>query len=84
MNRDKAIALGTWLKIHTNISHFKIVYPETINSTLKEFNFSFFEIDGPWKDFTAVTKLIKRLKSVHVLGDDYNNKVFCSEKVLKK
>ena len=68
MNRDKDIALGKWLKIHTNISHFKI----------------FFEIDGPWKDFTAVTKLIKRFKSVHVLGDNYNSKVFCSEKVLKK
>ena len=27
-----------------------------------------------------MTKLIKRFKSVHVLGEDYNNKVFCSEK----
>ena len=88
MNRDKAKALGTWLKIHTNISHFMIVYPETIKFnliiTLKEFNFRFFKIDDPWKDFTAVTKLIKRFNSVHVLGDDCNNKVFCSEKVLKK
>ena len=41
--------------------------------TLKDFFFSFFEIDGPWKDFTAVTKLIKRFKSVDVLEDDYNN-----------
>ena len=30
MNRDKAIVLETWLKIHTNISHFKIVSPEAI------------------------------------------------------
>ena len=36
-----------------------------------------FEIDGPWKDFAAVTKLIKKSKSVHVLGHDYKNKVFC-------
>ena len=33
---------------------------------------------------TAVTKSIKKFKSVDVLEDDYNNKVFCSEKVLKK
>ena len=85
MNRDKAIALGTWLKIRTNISHFKIVSLKTVDCKhLKNFMFSFFEVDGPWKDFTAVTKLIKRFKSVHVLGNDYNNKVSCSEKVLKK
>ena len=71
MNRDKAIALGTWLKIRTNISHFKIVSLETVNyKHLKNFM-----LDSPWKDFTAVTKLIKRFKIVHVLGDDYNNKV---------
>ena len=27
MNRDKVIALGTWLKIHTNISHFRDSVP---------------------------------------------------------
>ena len=47
-------------------------------------NSSFFEIDGPWWDFTAVTKLIKRSTSVHVLGDDYNNEVLCNEQVLNK
>ena len=77
MNRDKAITLGTWLKIHTNISHLKIVSPETI-STLKEFYVSFFEIG------TAVTKLTKRFNSLHVLGGNYSNMLFCSEKVLKK
>jgi len=37
--------------------------------TLKEFYVSFFEIDGPWWDFTAVTKLIKRFKSKQVLNN---------------
>ena len=65
------------------VSTCHLVSPETIQ-TLKEFYVSFFEIDGPWKDFTAVTKLITRFKRVHVLVHDYNNMVFCSEKVLKK
>ena len=41
INRDKAIALGTWLKIHTNISHFKIVYPETINYKYNYINYKY-------------------------------------------
>ena len=45
INRDKAIAPGTWLKIHKNISHFQMVSLETVY-ILKEFYVSFFELDG--------------------------------------
>ena len=34
-------------------------------------------------EFTAVKKLMKRFKSVHALGDDYNN-VLCSEPGIKE
>ena len=80
VNRDRAMNLEIWFKIHTNVSNIETASPKII-WTLKffmisvifykmgnhsNFHLSFFQIVGAWQNFTVVTKLIKNLKSLYV------------------
>ena len=39
------------------------------NGKHSDFHLSFFQIIGAWRDFTVVTKLIKKFKSLYGFGD---------------
>ena len=82
VNIDQVMDLEIWFKIHTNVSNFETASPKTIQ-TLKifmisvivlkmgkhsDFHLGFFQIEVTWRDFTAVTKLMKNFRSFYGFG----------------
>ena len=59
-------------KSYKLLNFFMISMILFIMSKHSNFHITFFQIEGPWQDFTVVTKLIKPFKSLYGFGDAFS------------